>query len=841
MKKIVKLIMPAFLAFAVLLVIPTAFRAEAATEGYLTYKVENGKATITDCDSSISGGFTIPLRLGGYPVKSIGYRAFGNCTGLTSITIPNSVTSIWTSAFENCTGLTSITIPNSVTSIAASAFEACTGLKSITISDSVTSIGTKAFYNTAWYKSQPNGDVYAGKVYYKYKGTMPGDTKVAIKSGTKGIAVAAFYDCAGLTSITIPNTVTSIGASAFNGCAGLTSITIPNSVTYIDRFTFSECDSLTSITIPDSVTSIDYMAFNGTAWYKSQPNGDVYAGKVYYTYKGKMPSGTKLVIKNGTKGIAGDAFSGCAGLTSITIPNSVTSIGESAFSGCAGLTSITIPNGITSINGSTFFGCASLTNIVIPNTVTSIGYAAFLNCKGLTSITIPNSVTIIGAFAFKGCAGLTSITIPSSVISIGSCAFVGCAGLTSITIPNNVMNIGENAFEGCTGLTSVVIPNSVISIGSCAFVGCAGLTSIAIYSKVCDIYDSSYTLPSTAKIIGLSGSTAEAYAKKYNRTFEVHNHSFSAWNTTQKSTCTKAGSQSRTCSVCKNTESKSIPALGHSYSSSWTIDKAATCTESGSKSQHCTRCGDKKDVTLIAATGHKFSSWKTAKKATCTKAGSKQRTCSVCKKTETKKLSALGHSYKITKIKAKATLSKNGSAVTKCKRCGLTSSKTVIYKIKTVKLSASSFVYNGKAKTPTVTVKDSKGRTLKKNTDYTVKYSSGRKNIGTYTVTVTFKGNYSGQKSLKFKIVLGQVSGVAQMNKKGINFAWNKVAGASGYEVYSYDAPTKRYVKLAATKKTQLGNSGAKGKMKIKIRAFKKVGSKTYYGSFSKPVTFKAK
>ena len=537
MKKIVKLIMPAFLALAVLLVIPTAFRAEAATEGYLKYTegylkytVEDGEATITDCDTSISGSFAIPSKLGSYPV-------------------------------------------------------------------------------------------------------------------------------------------TAIGSCAFENCSNLTSVTIPNSVTRIGSWSFSYCTSLAYIAIPDSVTYIGWRAFTETAWYDSQPNGSVYAGKVYYEYKGRMPNNTYIVIKEDTRGIASAAFEYRDEMTGVTIPYGVIDIGD----------------------------------------------AVFRNCTGLTSVTIPNSVTSIGYEAFEG-----------------------CTSLTSLTIPNNVTSIGYNAFEDCTGLTS-----------------------IAIYSKVCDIYDSSYTFPSTAKIIGLSGSTAEAYAKKYNRTFEVHKHIFSSWKVT----------------------------------------KAATCTESGSK----------------------------------------QRTCSVCKKKESKKLSALGHSYKITKIKAKATLSKNGSAVAKCKRCRLTSSKTVIYKIKTVKLSASSFVYNGKAKTPTVTVKDSKGRTLKKNTDYTVKYSSGRKNIGTYTVTVTFKGNYSGQKSLKFKIVLGQVSGVAQMNKKGINFAWNKVAGASGYEVYNYDAPTKRYVKLAATKKTQLGNSGAKGKMKIKIRAFKKVGSKTYYGSFSKPVTFKAK
>ncbi len=140
-------------------------------------------------------------------------------------------------------------IPNdgSVTSIAYRAFYNCAGLTSITIPDSVTSIGGDAFYNTAWYNNQPDGLVYAGKVAYKYKGTMPDNTQIVLKEGTKGIADYAFDDCSGLTSITIPDSVTSVGEDAFRNCRRLTSITIPDSVTSIGSKAFYFCWNLTRI------------------------------------------------------------------------------------------------------------------------------------------------------------------------------------------------------------------------------------------------------------------------------------------------------------------------------------------------------------------------------------------------------------------------------------------------------------------------------------------------------------------------------------------------------------------------------------------------------------------
>ena len=188
-----------------------------------------------------------------YSVTSIGYAAFGGCSGLTSITITNSVTSIGNRAFNNCSGLTSITIPNSVTSIGDRVFYNCSGLTSITIPSSVTSIGNNAF---------------------SY--------------------------CSSLISIEIPNSVTSIGESAFNNCSGLTSVTIPNSVTSIGTRAFYECSGLRSVHITDLAAwcKISFSNFSSNPLY--------YAKNLYMDGK----EITDLIIPNSVTSIGNSAFYG---------------------------------------------------------------------------------------------------------------------------------------------------------------------------------------------------------------------------------------------------------------------------------------------------------------------------------------------------------------------------------------------------------------------------------------------------------------------------------------------------------------------------------------------------
>ena len=404
---------------------------------------------------------------------------------------------------DNYAGLTAVTIPSTVTNGG--------------VTYKVAGIGIDAFKNCT---------------------TM---TSVIIPNSITSIKQEAFYGCKGITSITIPSGITTIADRTFYNCSGITSVIVPNNVTSIGIGAFSKCSNLAKITISESVTDIGSGAFYNTAWYKNQPNGFIYINNVLYKYKGAVPQGTTVVIREGTTSISGSAFYQCTSLTSVIIPETMVSIGGSAFSGCTALSSITFLASTTSIGSSAFSGCTSLISVTLPAKMNSIESYTFHGCTGLTSITIPQSVTSINSYAFSTCTSLKSITIPDGVMSIGGYAFEKCEGLTDVTIGKGVTSIDSYAFQKCQNITSVVwnakecsglnsspfypsqdkitsfsfgnevdsipdglcygmkkltsitIPNSVRYIGGFAFLDCAGLTAATIGNGVTNIGKSAFS------------------------------------------------------------------------------------------------------------------------------------------------------------------------------------------------------------------------------------------------------------------------------------------------------------------------------------------------------------
>lgn len=293
-----------------------------------------------------TGRIVLPERISyksvSYDVIGIGDNAFNNCSGLTSIIIPEGITTIGDGAFWGCSGLTTITLPESLTYIVHAAFFECSGLTSIIIPKNVANIGDNAFNGCSGLSS-----IIVAEGNEKYDSRE--NCNAIINSETNTL-------CRGCKNSFIPDGVISIGNGAFSLCSDLTSIIIPKSVTNIGSDAFYGCSDLMSINIPEGVTSI-----------------------------------------------GNSAFYGCSEITSIFIPESVTNIGASVFGECTSLISVSLPKSLTCIESYTFANCIGLSSIIIPDSVSNIKEYAFYKCTGLSSIIIPESVTNIENAAFYGC------------------------------------------------------------------------------------------------------------------------------------------------------------------------------------------------------------------------------------------------------------------------------------------------------------------------------------------------------------------------------------------------------------------------------------------------------
>ena len=485
MKTKIKCLTSVFLTITMLLsiivvapIMVNASEDDELTYGDFQYKIEDDNScTITDYDGMASS-LSIPSAINGHTVKQID-----------------------TGALSDNRIITSVTIPNGVTTIGFSAFNGCIKLEKIKFSSNLDTVCENAFNNTKWFNNQSNGLVYVGKVAYKYKGDMPRNTKITVKSDTVSISESAFKDCANLTAILIPSsvkhidkyafyncqgltklnfndgieriendafgscekltsvnfseTLKSIGAFAFVECKKLSEITIPQSVTSVGEYAFSGCENLASVTVSDDLPYVGGRAFEKTKWLNSQPDGVVYIGKSAYGYKGDMPKNTELSLKSGITNISGYAFYEEKNLTSVKIPETVSRIGNWAFLDCEGLKNVNIPDGVKRIESWTFSNCSSLTNITVPDSVTVLDGLAFSYCTNLKNIELSKNLTEIGMGALSHCTSLETIDIPDSVIIMDNIAMAGCSELKSVNIGSNLKTVGGQVFAGCTSLEKV--------------------------------------------------------------------------------------------------------------------------------------------------------------------------------------------------------------------------------------------------------------------------------------------------------------------------------------------------------------------------------------------------
>lgn len=417
---------------------------------------------------------------------SVGEKAFYYCTGLTNITLANTIKTIGNNAFEKCSSLETISLPADLESLGASAFYNCKKIKNITIPKKVKALRTYVFYYCEALES------------------------ISFEEGSEINEINRYFitGCASLTELTIPSSVTTLWSEALSGCTTIEELTIPKlefvdvyktntrlaalfggsvpstlkkvtilSATEIPAEAFYNCQSIQSITFPDSITSIGENAFyNCNSLTYKEENGGRYlstATNDYFCFMGVSDNTvTTFEVNASCKLVYSNAFSGFSNLESVLLPEGLVSLGDSAFASCSKLTQITLPTTLKTI-GKSCFVSTKLEEIVLPKSLKSVGESAFSGLTTLTSVEFASNCELesFGKEAFKNCTALTSIDFTNAAYlkTIGESCFIGCSELTSVVFSNSIESIGASAFRQLTKVATLTLPTSLRTIGDYAF------------------------------------------------------------------------------------------------------------------------------------------------------------------------------------------------------------------------------------------------------------------------------------------------------------------------------------------------------------------------------------
>ncbi|MCM1037606.1 MAG: leucine-rich repeat domain-containing protein [Bacteroides sp.] len=420
-------------------------------------------------------------------LTSIPGSTFSGCTALTDVKLGSKTTSIGTSAFTGCTSLKTIDLPETVTTISANAFQNCTAFESIELGSKVSKIGGYAFAGTTALKSIVIPASVTTIQYNAFSGSDLSEGITFAQEGSKltTIEYGAFAG-AKMPALILPNSITTLGqdgqgiVNAADNAPNTTlkTLVLPDNTDYYQILSkaFANCTALESVTIPDGITSFGQSAFAGCGFSEivMPANLTEIGGGAFKNCKSLEKvdlSKSKYLMT-----IAGEAFNGCSSLSSVDFTDQTyfESIGNQAFLGCTSLSSATFTGctGLTSIGNQAFYNCAGLSSVDFTGctALTSIGASAFANCA-LTDVVIPEKITKIAESSFAK-NPLATVTLPAGVTAIDKNAFQGHS-LTELTLPQGLLTIGESAFSAGakdkSSMTKLVIPSSVTSIGNYGF------------------------------------------------------------------------------------------------------------------------------------------------------------------------------------------------------------------------------------------------------------------------------------------------------------------------------------------------------------------------------------
>jgi len=389
-------------------------------------------------------------------VKAIADRAFYSYPGISSVNIPNTVTTIGSEAFRYCSGMTTITIPGSVTQIGADAFMYCSGL---------TSVYYDAPMDSWWYvdlASDASSPLYSNSAMFYTRdenGVYCIVTELVSPAGLTFVGKHQFYKFNQLTTVTLSDSIQEVRNRAFRYCSNIATLNIGANVYWFEEGAFYGVDNITNIYYNNSLESWLGIAFIDAY---SNPNFEAEDSNFYLKQNGSYTMQTgALVVPAGTTAIGPYVFAGFDCYTSIDIPDSVTSIGAGAFVACDEATTLTIGANVASIGASAFNRCTKIEVIFYNNRISSWWNIDFENVTSNPMASAKSGTELLSYNESGDYVLETTITSPSGAETIKPYLFYKFKQITTVNIDGAVKNIGESVFYSCTGVTDVYYYNTI--------------------------------------------------------------------------------------------------------------------------------------------------------------------------------------------------------------------------------------------------------------------------------------------------------------------------------------------------------------------------------------------
>ena len=461
---------------------PYEVTAEQTLYAKWTQNIPAGITFTVDADGVLTGaegltesGMTveIPSVVNGIAVREIGQDVFKDNKNIAVLIIPDTVERLGYRVCSGCTALREVRLSSSLRVISDEAFDGCSSLQKVNFPSTLKEIRSDAFSGTAL-------------------------TEFTAPDSLTDIWGNAFKDCTALKSVEL-NNVRNLGSGAFMNCTALESVSLSDNMEKLNDHIFDGCASLARIDMPDKPIAVSFTVLGGTAYYNNPSNwenGVLYADGYLIAVNADFAALTEYAVKEGTKVIADNAFSGAGysgKVKKITLPDGLYRIGQGAFAKLSNLTEINVPESVRSIGYGAFAAtgydvAANYTDgglyignwlVAVENTVRT----SFTVKDGTVGVADGKDTSLFPSRAQKA----TQLSLPSSLKYIGTRSFARLR-ITELQLPVGLQTLGEGAFASCSWLKTVNLGDcaELESIGAQAFTN-AAITEIAIPAGVVSV------------------------------------------------------------------------------------------------------------------------------------------------------------------------------------------------------------------------------------------------------------------------------------------------------------------------------------------------------------------